>query len=183
MYPHPVTSVLHALSFCSHPMPLWGLSLIACANAILSREVHLLDWWIQTGGFVNTYITIVVKQDMAAYGISKLYNLDVEWTELRSCFFFFLLIFGFTWNEVSMFWSQYWGIWMHIELRYLKKKHRRWLMVFILFRSIQFVLNLYPFSHGHASGTWTYAASLWGIHFALMLLGGRVVICSRDPST
>lgn len=98
-------------------------------------------------------------------------------------FFFFLLIFGFTWNEVSMFWSQYWGIWMHIELRYLKKKHRRWLMVFILFRSIQFVLNLYPFSHGHASGTWTYAASLWGIHFALMLLGGRVVICSRDPST
>ena len=38
MYPHPVTSVLHALSFCSHPMPLWGLSLIACANAILSRE-------------------------------------------------------------------------------------------------------------------------------------------------
>ena len=38
---------------------------------------------------------------MAAYGISKLYNLDVEWTEFRSCFF--LLIFGFTWNEVSMF--------------------------------------------------------------------------------
>lgn len=94
MYPHPVTSVLHALSFCSHPMPLWGLSLIACANAILSREVHLLDWWIQTGGFVNTYITIVVKQDMAAYGISKLYNLDVEWTELRSCFFFFCWYLG-----------------------------------------------------------------------------------------